>query len=129
MNTVTIGGRISRAPDMRYFESGKVKTSLSVALDNGKDKEGKKRDATFVEVVAWGRVAELLGEHFIKGDFLLVTGRLEQEKWEQEDGQKRSKLLVNVDRIGWCPKRSAGAAANSGGTEEDYGLDADEVSF
>lgn len=107
MNTVTIGGRISRAPDIRYFESGKVKTSLSVALDNGKDKEGNKRDATFIDVVAWGRVAELLGEHFVKGDFLLVTGRLEQEKWEQ-DGQKRSKLLVNVDRIGWCPKRSAG---------------------
>ena len=106
INTVVIGGRITKDPEMRYFESGKVVAEVTLAIDAGKDKE-----AHFVQVKAWGKTAELIGEHFHKGDFCSVTGRIEQERWES-DGQKRSKLLVVADKINWCPKRSGSSGDN-----------------
>lgn len=56
--------------------------------------------ASFIDCVAWSQKAELISQHFKKGDQILVEGRLEQETWEdQKTGQKRSKLKVVVDNF------------------------------
>ena len=120
MNNVSIGGRLTREPELRYFESGKCIANVTLAIDRFKDKENPENDVTdFIQVKAWEKTAELIGEHFKKGDYLLVSGELNQESWETEDGEKRSKLLVVARKIDFgCPKRSGGGGGREVANEE-----------
>lgn len=98
-NLVVFGGNLGKAGEMRYFESGKCIWENSIALDQGKDK-----DPAWVSIEAWGRTAELLGEHFPnKGQFLMFEGRLTAKTWTTDSGEKRSKLVAVAERIIWTP--------------------------
>jgi single-strand DNA-binding protein len=53
----------------------------------------------FVDVVVWGRQAETAAEYLHKGSSVFVEGRLQLDQWENQQGEKRSKLRVRADRI------------------------------
>ena len=56
-------------------------------------------ETTFVDVVLWGRTAEVAGEYLSKGSPVLIEGRLKLDSWEGKDGQKQSKLKVVCERM------------------------------
>ncbi len=56
-------------------------------------------ETTFVDVVLWGRTAEVAGEYLSKGSPVLIEGRLKLDSWETQDGQKRSKMHVVCERM------------------------------
>ncbi len=97
MNTVNLIGRAGKDPEIKYFESGSVKTSISMAVDryNGKDKE---KTTDWFDLEAWGKTAEILGEYVKKGNQFGITGNLEFQTWEK-DGEKRSKVIIKIDRL------------------------------
>jgi single-strand DNA-binding protein len=96
-NTVTIAGNLTRDPEIKFLKSGTAVTELSVAI-NRKDKEGEDH-TSFVDVKAWQSLAENASESLTKGMRVVVSGRLEQETWEDKEGNKRSKLVVVADEI------------------------------
>lgn len=109
-NKVFLAGNLTREPELRYTSSSKAICELSLAVTT-KFKEGKEETA-FVNITVWGAQAEYAGKYFSKGTNVFVTGRLTYESWEDKNGQKRSALKVNADRI-----QSAGSKRDSGDGE------------
>ena len=76
-NHITILGRLTREPDVRYTPSQKVVCSFTLAVDRPFLNQEGKREADFIPVVVWGKAAELCGNSLAKGHRLLVEGRLQ----------------------------------------------------
>ncbi len=102
MNTITIRGRMVEDWDLRFAASGKAwATARVVSSRNQKNQAGEweEKDTTFVSVKVFGASAEQIAESLEKGDLVTVVGRLVQENWETDSGEKRSKLVVIADEV------------------------------
>lgn len=87
MNHVILMGRLTKDPEIRYTDSKKAVCSFTLAVDDGRDSEGKKK-AQFIPCVAWGKTAELIDQYFTKGKPLTVTGRITVRNYEK-NGEKK----------------------------------------
>ncbi len=98
LNRVTLIGRLTRDPELRYIPSGAAVISFRIAASHSyKAQSGEwKDDPAFVDVVAWQQLAERLNETLKKGSPVLVEGRLASRSWETQDGQKRSTVEVRA---------------------------------
>lgn len=96
INSVVIVGRVGQDPEMKYFESGKVKTVFSVAV-NRWTKEGDKTDWYRIEL--WDKQAEVAGEYVKKGRLVQVEGRLDINKWTGQDGAEREMCIVRGSNL------------------------------
>ena len=90
INSVVLVGRAGQDPEIKYFESGKVKTTFSIAV-NRWSKEGEKTDWFNIEL--WDKNAEIAGEYVRKGKLVGVEGRLDVSQWTDNDGNKKRKIL------------------------------------
>ncbi len=109
-NRVILMGNLTRDPEIRYVPSGMAVTDIGLAVnERRKNANGEWIDeATFVDMTAWGRTAEVMSEYLSKGSPVLIEGRLKLDTWEGQDGQKRSKLKVVVDRMQMVGPRPQG---------------------
>lgn len=87
MNHVILTGRLTKDPEIRYTDSKKAVASFTLAVDDGRDSDGK-RKAQFIPCVAWGKTAELIDQYFTKGKPLTVTGRITVRTYDK-NGEKR----------------------------------------
>ena len=104
LNEVIVSGRVTRDAELRYTPSGTAVTDVTIASNRvwSKDSE-KQEETTFVDVTIWGRQAETLSEYLLKGRHLMVVGRLKLNKWENSEGDKRSKMTVVADKVNLTP--------------------------
>lgn len=102
INNVTVAGRLTRDPELRHTNSGLAICKLGLAVSRfyrGKDGE-RKEETLFVDVKAWDKQAEFLGNNLRKGRPVYVEGNLESNSWEdKETGQKRSKIEIRARRV------------------------------
>lgn len=101
INRVTLGGRLTRDPELRATASGRSVLSFCLAVgEDYKDQASGewKELAHFVDCTIFGQRADSLNRIMVKGMKVTVEGRLRYSSWEK-DGQKRSKLDVVVDNI------------------------------
>ncbi len=102
INRVFLAGNLTRDPQTKFLAGDKAVCEFGIAINRkfkGSDGE-MKEEATFVEIVAWGRTAELCGQYLTKGSGAFIEGRLTQETWEdKKDGSKRSKTKVTADNV------------------------------
>lgn len=102
-NSVILVGRLTRDPDLRRTSTGKAVCSFDIAMSRRmKDAttgQWKDADPTFVPIVVWGDQAERCSERLKKGFPVHVEGRLQTNKWEGNDGVKKSRLEVIASRI------------------------------
>jgi single-strand DNA-binding protein len=99
-NKVIIAGNLTRDPELRYTPSGMAIAKFGLAVNRRwKDQNGEqKEETTFVDVDAFGKQAELIGQYMKKGRPLLVEGRLRLDTWEdKQTQQKKSKLGVVLE--------------------------------
>ena len=87
-------GRLSRDPQF-FGEGDKQRAVFSVAYNRG---TGDKRKANFIDAIAWGKRADIMRD-FSQGMGIAITGDLEQDTFETKDGQKRSRVQINVNSI------------------------------
>jgi len=101
LNRVLLIGNLTRDPELRYTPSGTAVTDLRLAVnDNYTGRDGKQVERTlFIDVVAWQRQAETASEYLSKGRPVLVEGRLQLDEWENQQGEKRSKIRVVAQRL------------------------------
>jgi single-strand DNA-binding protein len=92
-NVVVVVGNLTKAPELRTTPSGTSVCSFSVAVNEYY--KGEQR-ASFFEVVAWGKVAENVDKYLDKGSKVAVQGNLKQDRWENDKGDKRSKVKINA---------------------------------
>ncbi len=123
-NQAIILGNLTRDPEIRNTPNGQTVASFGVATNRRwTDKAGEKQEATeFHNVVAWGKLAEIAGQILYKGRKVLVSGRLQTQSWDGQDGVKRSRTEIVASELsalgqgkGGLPAGEAGEGANSGG--------------
>ncbi len=100
-NRVLLMGHLTRNPEIRYTPSGTAVSDLGLAVNETfKNKAGEVvEQVCYVDVVVWGRQAETASEYLQKGSPVFVEGRLQLDQWENQQGEKRSKLRVRADRV------------------------------
>lgn len=75
MQQLTLAGTIGKDAEIRRTQSGEAVAGFSVAIDNGKDKQGNKRETTWIDCSLWGKRGEALGPFLTKGSRVAITGR------------------------------------------------------
>jgi single-strand DNA-binding protein len=99
VNSVNIIGRIGQEPESKTVGSS-MKTTFSIAYSQKwKSQQGQKEKTNWFEVHTWGRLAELCGQYLSKGQLVGVSGQLEQDTWETQDGKKRSKVFIKANVV------------------------------
>jgi single-strand DNA-binding protein len=103
MNKLLLLGRLTRDVELRQSTGGTTigKAGIAVNTFRGKDKED---DVLFLDFVAFGKTAENLARHLGKGKPVLLEGRLNFNTWQAQDGTKRSKHEMVIDRFEFLPK-------------------------
>ena len=100
LNHITIMGRLTRDPELRYTQSQTPVASFTLAVDRdfgGRD--GGEKQTDFIDCVAWRQTAEFVSKYFAKGSMAVVSGRLQIRDWTDRDGGKRRSAEVVVDNI------------------------------
>ncbi|HEY3225874.1 MAG TPA: single-stranded DNA-binding protein [Planctomycetota bacterium] len=119
LNKVLLIGNLTRDPELRYTPQGAAVCEFAIAMNrtfNSKTGE-KKEEVTFIDIVAWARTAEICAEYLKKGRPVFVEGRLQQDRWEQPDGQKRSRIRVTAERVQFLGGPAGGGAARGAAPE------------
>jgi single-strand DNA-binding protein len=105
-NKVILIGNLTRNPELRYTPNGTPVASFGLATSRRfKQGDELKEEVCFVDIVVFGKQAEHCGQYLSKGNGVIVDGRLQQRRWETEDGQKRSKHEVVAQSVTFMPKR------------------------
>lgn len=102
-NSITIIGNLTRDPELRFTTGGDPVCNFSVAQSERKPKEGggwEDGPVSFFNCSVWRDLAEHVAESLGKGMRIIVTGRMQQRDWEDDDGNKRTSWELQVDEVG-----------------------------
>ena len=127
LNKVMLIGNLGADPEMRYTANGSAVTNLRLAVSRsyGSGETERREETEWFTVVAWDKLAELLGQHLQKGRKVFVEGRLATRSWDSPDGQKhyRTEVIASqvifLDRPQGASFGEAAPAAIPGDTELD----------
>ena len=119
MNTAFLLGRLVRDCEVRYTTTGKCVCQFTLAVDRPFTNQDGQREADFINVVIWGKTAELAGNSLQKGHRVLVRGRIQTRSYDAKDGSKRyvteviadSNGMEFIERKGYTPGAATQAAA------------------
>lgn len=114
-NQAIVMGNLTRDPEMRTTPSGQNVTSFSVATNRSwQDQSGERKDAVeYHNIVAWGKLGELVNNYLKKGRKVLVVGRLQTRNWDAEDGSKRNRTEIVATDINFVGGQSDSAEFSS----------------
>ena len=118
LNKVLLMGNLTRDPEMRTTPNGLSVCNFGLAVNKKrKDASGNYIDeTTFVDITAFGKTADTIGQYFAKGKPIFVEGELRLEKWQASDGSNRQKLSVTVNNFQFIESRQDGG--NQGGYQQ-----------
>jgi single-strand DNA-binding protein len=117
VNKVILIGRLGQDPELKYTPSGAAVVTLSVATNT----QYKGQDGNYVEntewnrVVAWRKLAEIVGQYAKKGSRVYVEGKLVTRSWDDQNGVKRYTTEIQAENIHMLDGRS-----ESGGSSNSY---------
>ena len=131
-NVMIFAGNLTADPTLKYTPTGRVVTNFSIASNRRwSDQSGATREyVTYIDCQVWGALAENVAEFLKKGQRITVNGIMDQESWQTDSGDKRSRLrltcqdvgasmmwgtttFTKVDRSGTAPERDAGSTVVS----------------
>lgn len=116
LNNVTLIGRLTRKPELRYTGAGAAVANFSLAVARPYRSAEGEREVDFIDIATWRQLAETCAEHLDKGRLVAVVGRLQIRAYETQDGQRRKAAEVVAQSVRFLdfPKR-----AEDGGQGED----------
>jgi single-strand DNA-binding protein len=125
LNRVQLIGNLTRDPESKKVPSGTSFAVLGLAVtEKFKDREGElKERVCFLDIVVWDRQADTCLEYLEKGAPVFVEGRLQLDQWENDKGEKRSKLKVRADRVQFLNPAPAGRSDKERGNERSDSRD------
>ena len=129
LNRVTLVGRLTRDPEVRYTSGGMPIVNLGLAV-NGKKKDPASGQWTevpnFFDVVMFGDRFEKLATHLEKGRRIGIDGSLRWSSWET-DGQKRSKVEIVADELQFLDSRGEGDGGSGGASRQNFAAQGGDV--
>ena len=116
-------GRLGKDPEIRYTQSGTACASLSIACsDDYKDKQtGQKVEKTeWVNISAFGRLAEIIGEYVKKGSKIYIEGKYTTRKWQDQSGQDRYTTEIVASEMQMLDSRQSDAGHQSSDAAKEF---------
>jgi len=116
LNKVMIIGRLTRDPEVRTTPTGTSVANFAVATNfSWKDQSGNKQDRTeYHDVVAWRKLAEIIGQYVKKGSKIYIEGRLETRSWDDQEGNKKYRTEIIADNMIMLDSKGSGGGSPSG---------------
>ena len=99
MNNITLIGRLTKAPELRYTSSNIAVATFTLAVDRGFKNSNGEKETDFIDIVVWRKPAENCANYLDKGRMVAVNGRLQIRSYETEDGQKRRIAEVVAEQV------------------------------
>ena len=125
LNKVILVGRLTRDPELRYTPSGHPVANFTLATDRPFKNAQGEREADFIDVAAWRKLAEIVSQYVGKGQLLAVEGRLEIRSYTDKNETRRKSATVVADSIRLFPKNGNGhAPAAQGESAQDASAEA-----
>ena len=120
VNKVILLGRLGADPQLKYTPSGRATVNFNLATNQvWKDQEGKQQEKTdWSRVVAWGKLAEIMGEYLKKGSLVYLEGRLQTRSYEDTNGVKKFITEVVAQEMEMLGGGKRGDGAGSEGPSE-----------
>lgn len=111
LNKAMIIGNATRDPELRTTPNGKSVASFAVATNRRyTDGSGEQREEVqYHEIVAWGKLAEIVNQYIQKGSKVYVEGRIQTRHWEGQDGNRRERTEIIADNIINLSPRTGGS--------------------
>ena len=129
-NSITIVGNLTRDPELRHTANGFSVADIGVAVNRRFERKGQQvEEVSYFDVTCWGSLGENVSSSLGKGTRVIVMGRLEQQRYETREGEKRSSMKIIADEVGpaltWAttsvertsPNRGNDSSSNAGGGE------------
>lgn len=100
INVVTLSGNLTRDAELKHTNGGMAICEFSLAV-NGSKKQGDEwvNEAHFFDCTMFGRQAEAVAKYLTKGKSVVISGRLKQDRWQNKEGQNRSKVGIAVNDL------------------------------
>ena len=100
LNSTTIMGRLTKTPELRYTKTGVPVVSFSVACQRDyASSEGGQPKTDFFGCDAWRGTAEFIAKYFDTGDMIVVSGRLQNDEWTDNDGKHRVTTKITAEHV------------------------------
>lgn len=132
MNRICLIGRLVADPQLRYSSSGTAVTTFRIAVDRPFSGQGGEREADFIDIVTWRKLAEVVANNLTKGRLIGVDGRLQIREYEAQ-GQKRRVAEVVADTVQFLDRPKEESSPSGRGTrrqqDDDDGFTPDDVPF
>ena len=100
-------GRLTRDPELKQTPSGTSVCNFSIANNRSYSSGGETKEQTnFFDCIAWSKLGEIIAEHCKKGQMIGIDGRLDQRRWDDDNGNKRSKIGIVVENFQFLSKKN-----------------------
>ena len=96
-NTVTVVGNVTRDPELRFTPGGAAVANFGLAWN--RKGQNDEEIVSFFDITCWRNLAENVAESITKGSRVVVYGRLDQRSWENQEGERRSKVEIVADDV------------------------------
>jgi len=121
LNHISLMGRLTRDPELRYTQSGTAVASFTLAVERDfTSRDGGEKQTDFIDCVAWRQTGEFVSKYFSKGNMAAVSGRLQLRDWSDKEGNKRRNAEVVVDNVYFCESKKSRDAAPMGTAPASY---------
>lgn len=113
MNVVTLMGRLTKDPELRYTQGNNTAVaSFNLAVNRDYKVEGQP-EADFIPIVAWSKTAEFASKYFAKGQQVGVVGRIQTRTWDDDNGVRHYVTEVVADRVYFADSKKDGGQAST----------------
>lgn len=137
LNRVILVGNLTRDPELKFTPSGTPVANFGLAINRKwTNKQGEKVEGVdYINIVVWGRLAELCGDYITKGSPVAIDGRLQSRTWEAEDGSKRNAVEVVAENVQFLGRKQTDSISGNmvgegvGATEANSSVLEEDVPF
>ena len=124
LNKVILIGNLTADPELKQTQSGISVVSFTIAINRryqSKNAPEGQQTADFINIVAWRKTAEFVGQYFKKGKPILVCGSIQTRSYTDNNGSKRYVTEVVADEVGFVESKAASEAPSGTYEPEEYG--------
>lgn len=120
MNKVTLIGRLTKDPELKFTPgTGTAVANFTIAVDRRVPNKDGQREADFISVVVWGKIAENTANYMSKGKLIAISGRIQARSYDAKDGTKRYVTEVVAEEVQFLEKMNGTNSGQYNGNNED----------
>lgn len=108
MNRVILIGRLTKDPELRYTPNGTAVTTFTLAVNRARSGPSGEREADFINIVAWSKLADLCANYLRKGRQAAVEGRLQSRSYDNKEGKKVYVTEVVAENVQFLGSKEEG---------------------